>query len=55
MARYRAVTYQNAVDLHGKGIFWSLKAEQGHDIPEDAKHHVHHDIQLIYRERVKTR
>jgi hypothetical protein len=55
IARYRAVTYRNAVDLQGKNVFWSLKAEQGHYIPDNAVKHVNHEIRLIYRERINGR
>ena len=55
IARYRAVTYRNAVDLKGKSVFWSLKAEQGHNIPADAEKYVDHEIKLIHRERLKSK
>lgn len=35
LARYRACTYRNAVDGPGEAIFWRLKKEQGHDVPEE--------------------
>ena len=38
--RYRATTYCNAVNLHGKSVFWTLKKIQGYSIPENAKKYV---------------
>jgi len=35
-ALYRPVTYRNAVALGGRSIFWTLKYDEGYDIPEDA-------------------
>lgn len=32
-ALYRSVTYKNAVSIHGKNVFWSIKKAQGHEIP----------------------
>ena len=32
-ARYRAITYWNAVDEFGEAGFWNLKMAQGHKVP----------------------
>ena len=34
--RHIAVGYENAVDIAGRKVFWSLKKEQGYEIPESA-------------------
>jgi len=34
---YRATTYMNAVNIVGRSVFWTLKASEGYNIPEDAK------------------
>jgi hypothetical protein len=35
LSLYRTVTYMNAVELKGKGIFWSIKAGQGYRVPKE--------------------
>lgn len=36
-AMYRAITYSNAVTLHGEDIFWTMKSKQGHSLPSEIK------------------
>lgn len=52
---YRPVTYRNAVDIFGKSVFWSLKEEQGFDLPINAQRYVSEEIKLIHRERIKEK
>lgn len=55
-ALYRPVTYLNAVSLAGRGVFWNLKIEEGHCIPEDAMAYVHsrHRRKADGKDRRKT-
>ena len=48
-ALYRPVTYMNAVNLHGKRNFWTLKAAQGFDIPANANFFVDIDKKNLYK------
>lgn len=44
LARYRAVTYQNAVDEFGPKVFWNLKVAQGYEIPPEFKKYIDPDL-----------
>ena len=48
-AFYRPVTYKNAVNLHGKTNFWTLKSAQGFDIPNNARIHVDIEQKNLYK------
>jgi len=54
-ALYRPVTYQNAVDIAGKGVFWSIKAGQGYKIPHDAVRHVDTDLKYAVMMKIKKK
>lgn len=53
-ALYRPVTYYNSVCLVGRHVFWSIKAGQGLDIPNNAKQFIHYDKAKIIELREKA-
>lgn len=48
-ALYRPVTYKNAVNIHGKSNFWTLKVAQGHTIPSNARIHIDVEKKNFYK------
>jgi len=53
-ALYRPVTYLNAVNIHGKRIFWSMKAGQGHIVPIEMRKYVSEEAHELFKLRVNS-
>ena len=48
-ALYRPITYKNAVNIHGKTNFWTLKSAQGYSLPSNARIHVDAEQKNLYK------